>query len=96
MPTFLFQRGLAIKNDDEIIGSVRKKKYLDMLKLLSEYDDFLKQHIKKHALCGSHHTSYLYSTICKVLVQLMGKTILDEITLHLKKSRYCKNFHSLL
>ena len=52
--TFLYQRGLAIKDDDnEIIGSVRNGNYLGMLELLSEYDDFLKQHIQRHTSCES-------------------------------------------
>ena len=39
-------RGLAIRGDDEITGSVRKGNYLDILELSSEYDDFFKRHIQ--------------------------------------------------
>lgn len=86
--SFLCERGLAIRGDDQIIGSVHNGNYLGMLELLSEYDDFLKQHIQKHANSGRGHTSYLSSTICDELIQLMGKKVLDEIILRLKKSKY--------
>ena len=59
-----------------------------MLELLAQYDDFLKQHIKKHANLGSGHTNYLSSTICEELVHLMGKRVLDEIVSRIKRSRY--------
>ena len=86
--TFLCERGLAIRGDDQIIGSVHNGNYLGLLELLSEYDDFLKQHIQKHANCGSGHTSYLSSTICDELIQMMGKRVLEEIIGRLKKSKY--------
>ena len=38
-----------------------------LLELLSEYDDFLKQHLQKHASCGSGHTNHLSSTIIEEL-----------------------------
>ena len=83
MMTFLCQRGLAITDDDEIIGSVRSRNHRDMFGLLAEYDNFLKQHIQKHASCESGHTSYLSSTTSEELDQLMGKTVVDEIISHL-------------
>ncbi|XP_068205280.1 uncharacterized protein [Palaemon carinicauda] len=82
---FLCERGLAIRGDDQIIGSVHNGNYLDVL---SEYDDYLKQHIQKHTNRRRGHTSYLSSTICDELIQLMGKKVLDEIILYLKKSKY--------
>ena len=70
------------------MGSVANGNYLGMLELLAQYDDFLKQHIQKHANLGSGHTNYLSSTICEELVQLMGKRVLDEIVSRIKRSRY--------
>ena len=76
--TFLCRRGLALRGDNDVIGSVRNGNYQGILELLSEYDDFLKQHLQKHASGGSGHTNYLSSTICKELVQQMGEKVMDE------------------
>ena len=70
------------------MGSAANGNYLGILELLAQYDDFLKQHIQKHAHLGSGHTNYLSSTLCEELVQLMGKRVLDEIVSRIKRSRY--------
>ena len=57
--------------ENEIMGSAANGNCLGMLELLAQYDDFLKQHIQKHANLGCGHTNYLSSTICEELVQLM-------------------------
>ena len=62
------ERGLALRGENEIMGSAANGNYLGMLELLAQYDDFLKQHIQKHANLGSGHTHYLSSTICEELV----------------------------
>ena len=87
---FPCERGLALRGENEIMGSAANGNYLGMLELLAQYDDFLKQHIQMHANLGSGHTNYLSSTICEELVQLMGKRVglLDEIVSRIKRSRY--------
>ncbi|MEL7308383.1 MAG: DUF4371 domain-containing protein, partial [Pseudomonadota bacterium] len=85
---FACERGLALRGDDENIGSPHNGNYLGLLELLSEYDDFLKQHIRKLANCGSGHTNYLSSTICEELVTLMGNEVLNEIISRIKLSKY--------
>ena len=79
---------MALRGENEIMRSAANGNYLGMLELLAQYDDFLKQHIQKHANLGSGHTKYLSSTICKELVQLMGKRVSDEIVSRIKRSRY--------
>ena len=67
--TFSCERG-----ENEIMGSAANGNYLGMLELLAQYDDFLKQHIQKHANLGSGHTNYLSSTIyVKSLYNSHGK-----------------------
>ena len=85
---FSCERGLALRGENEIMWSAANGNYLGLLELLAQYDDFLKQHIQKHANLGSGHTNYLSSTICEELVQLMGKRVLDEIVSRIKRSRY--------
>lgn len=86
--TFVCERGLALRGENETIGSPRNGNYLGILELIAEYDDFLKQHIQKHANRGSGHANYLSSTICEEFVELMGRRVLLEITSRIKKSRY--------
>lgn len=86
--TFICERGLALRGENETIGSARNGNYLGMLELIAEYDDFLKKHIQKHANCGSGHANYLSSTICEEFIELMGRRVLLEISSRIKKSRY--------
>ena len=51
-----------------------------MVKLMAEYDDFMRQHIKEHANLGSSHVNYLSSTMCEELVEVMGKGVLDAMS----------------
>ncbi|VVC33884.1 Ribonuclease H-like domain,Domain of unknown function DUF4371 [Cinara cedri] len=44
---FLCKRGLALRGDDELVGSKSNGNYLGLLELLAEYDDFLKKHIQE-------------------------------------------------
>ncbi|XP_042213159.1 uncharacterized protein LOC121860170 [Homarus americanus] len=80
--------GLALRGDDEIIGSPHNGNYLGLLELLAEYDDFLRQHIQSHANRGTGHTNYLSSTICEEIVRLMVNEVLNEIMSRIKLSKY--------
>ncbi|XP_004205777.1 zinc finger MYM-type protein 1-like [Hydra vulgaris] len=84
---FVCERGLALRGDNETIGSPNYGNYLGLLEL-TEYDDFLGQHIKNLASCGSGHTNYLSSTVCEELVRLMGNRVLNETILRLKLPKY--------
>ncbi|XP_042236882.1 zinc finger MYM-type protein 1-like [Homarus americanus] len=85
---FICERGLALRGDDEIIGSPHNGNYLGLLELLAEYDDFLRQHIQNNANRGTGHTNYLSSTICEEIVRLMGNEVLNEIISRIKLSKY--------
>ncbi|XP_065658520.1 zinc finger MYM-type protein 1-like [Hydra vulgaris] len=85
---FVCERGLALRGDNETIGSPNNGNYLGLLELLAEYDDFLGQHIKNLASRGSGHTNYLSPTVCEELVRLMGNRVLNEIISRLKLSKY--------
>ena len=49
------------------MGSAANRNYLGMLELLAQYDDFLKQHIQKHANLGSGHTKFFPQQYVKSL-----------------------------
>ena len=55
---FSCERGLALRGENEIMGSAANGNNLGVLELLAQYDDFLKQHIQKHANLGSGHTIF--------------------------------------
>jgi hypothetical protein len=86
--TFLAERGLAFRGEDEDVGSVHNGNYLGLLELISQYDVFLKQHLQTHANKGSGHVNYLSSTICEELIQIMGDKVLNEVIQRVKKSKY--------
>ncbi|XP_065665548.1 zinc finger MYM-type protein 1-like [Hydra vulgaris] len=85
---FVCERGLALRGDNEMIGSPNNGNYLGLLELLAEYDNFLGQHIKNLANRGSGQTNYLSSTVWEELVRLMGNRVLNEIISRLKLSKY--------
>lgn len=85
---FICERGLALRGENELLGSPKNGNYLGILELLAEYDEFLKQHINKFSNPGSGRTNYLSSTICEEIVHLIGQNVLNEIVSRIKKSKY--------
>ena len=83
---FITERGLALRGSDQTIGSLNNGNYLGCLELLSEYDPFLSEHIRKHANKGRGHTSYLSSTIRDELISIMSKRILNKIISEIKSA----------
>ena len=81
-------RGLAFRGTDETVGSPNNRNYLGLLELIATVDPFLCQHIKMHANCGKGHTSYLSKTICKEVVNILGKAAEDIIISELKEAKY--------
>ena len=85
---FLTKRGLPFRGHDEIIGSPHNGNYLGILELLSEYDDFLAQHIRQHGQCGRGNTSYLSSTTCEEFIELIGHHVFNRIIEEIKVAKY--------
>ena len=71
--------GLAFRGKNQLIGSSNNGNFLGILELLSEYDKFLVEHISKHSNKGRGHTTYLSSTICEEMIELMGQKVLSVI-----------------
>ena len=84
----LSERGLALRGDNQKVGSPHNCNYLGLLELIAEYDTFLEQHIKLHANKGAGHTNYLSSTICEDLIAIMGQKVLDELVIRVKTAKY--------
>jgi len=49
---FLASRGLAIRGDNEVLGSNQNGNFLGMLEFLAEWDAFMEEHIKRHCNKG--------------------------------------------
>nr|XP_047132686.1 uncharacterized protein LOC124811345 [Hydra vulgaris] len=86
---FLAERGLQLCGHEEKIGSVHNGNFMGILELLALYDFFLVTHIDKHGNLGRGKTSYLSSTVCDELINLMGQKVLLFIVDEIKKAKYC-------
>ena len=67
----LLSRGLAFRGEDEILGSQHNGNYLGILELLAQFDPFLSSHLAKYGNQGRGKPSYLSSTICDEIIQIM-------------------------
>lgn len=85
---FLSSRGLAFRGDDELIGSQHNGNFLGCLELISLFDPFLSEHLKKYGNAGKGRVSYLSSTICNELIIIMGKKVVSKIIEELKTAKY--------
>ncbi|XP_033212222.1 zinc finger MYM-type protein 1-like [Belonocnema kinseyi] len=85
---FLASRGLAFRGDDEVIGSQNNGNYLGILELIAEYDPFLSSHLAKHVNVGKGKQSYLFSTICEELIEILGSKVLKFIVNEIFEAKY--------
>ena len=86
--SFISERGLAFRGSDEIIGSPNNGNFLGLLELISEYDDFLSQHIAKYGACGKGNVNYLSSTICEEVLSIMAQQVFKQIIQRINTSKY--------
>lgn len=84
----LIERNLAFRGDNEIIGSPNNGNFLILIELIAEYDDFLKNHLKNHAQCGTGHVNYLSSTIYEEIIEIMARKVENKIISDLNRVKY--------
>ena len=72
------------RGKNELIGSPNNGNYLGILEVLSEFDTLLAEHISKHTNKGRGHASYLSSTICEEIIELMSQKVLSIIVNEIK------------
>lgn len=84
----LASRGLAFRGEDELVGSTNNGNYMMCLELIAEFDPFLKAHIDRHGNPGQGKSSYLSSTICDELIEIMGRSVTESILKEVKTSKY--------
>ena len=56
----------------------RNGNYLGILELIAEYDPFLSSHTAKDGNQGRGKASYLSSTICEEVIEIMGKRSIEN------------------
>ena len=84
----LASRGLAFRGHIEKFGSPNNGNYMMALELIAEYNAFLAEHIKKFGNPGSGNPSYLSSTICDEIINLMAVKVLSIIFEEIRFATY--------
>ena len=85
---FLASRGMAFRGENQTLGSNQNGNYLGILELLSQYDPFLDEHLKKFCNAGKGTTSYLSANICEEFISLIGEKVHEEILKEIKEAKY--------
>ena len=62
---FLCEKGLPLRENNEIIGFGNNDNYLGIFELIGQFNPFLSQHISRFANRGCGHSSYLSKIICE-------------------------------
>lgn len=85
---FLAERGLPFRGHSEVFGQMDNGNFMGVLEVISKFDPFLKAHIEKYGNAGKGTLSYLSSTTCLELIELMGEQVLAEIISQIKVAKY--------
>ena len=85
---FLCERVLPLRGGNKVFGSPQNRNFLGLLELLTQFDNFLADHIHRFGNSGRGVPSYLSSTICNEFVQLMAKEVTTKIANEVKKAKY--------
>nr|XP_012564415.2 zinc finger MYM-type protein 1-like [Hydra vulgaris] len=85
---FLAERGLAFRGHTEILGSSSNGNFLGILGLIAQFDPFLSSHIDNHGGMGKGSVSYLSSTICDELIDVMGKQVMKTILSEIRGAKF--------
>ena len=72
----------------ELLGSQHNGNYLGILELIAEYDPFLSSHLAKYGNVGRGKPSYLSSTICEEVIEIMGNKVLKVIVKDIQEAKY--------
>jgi len=78
------ERGLPLRGHEEKFSSPTNGNFMGLLELIAKYDSFLASHIAKQGKAGSGRSSYLSSSTCEELIDLMIQTVLAEVIREIK------------
>ena len=86
--TFLAERGHPFRGHTELFGQKDNGNYLGLLELLSQFDPFLAEHIRRYGSKEKSQVSHLSSTICEALIKLLSDRVKAKIVAEIKKAKY--------
>lgn len=81
---FLAHQGLALRGHDESESSGNKGNFLELLSLLSKYNEVLYKKLKG----GPKNTKYTHSSIQNEILEIASNLILSKINFEVKKAKY--------
>ncbi|XP_043484549.1 zinc finger MYM-type protein 1-like [Leptopilina heterotoma] len=85
---FLSKQGLAFRGSDENLKSQHKGNYLSCLTYLSEFDEFLEEHLRRYGNQGKGCTSYLSHQICDEFILLLRDKLINTFVDEIKSAKY--------
>ncbi|XP_067142841.1 zinc finger MYM-type protein 1-like [Centruroides vittatus] len=85
---FISSYSLAFRGKNEVFFSENNGNYIGALKYLSEFDPFLREHMKKYANCGTGTINYLSSTIFDEFISIISKDLQLTIVNEIKEAKF--------
>ncbi|XP_067130448.1 zinc finger MYM-type protein 1-like [Centruroides vittatus] len=85
---FISSYSLAFRGKNEVFFSENNGNYIGALEYLSEFDPFLREHMKKYANCGTGTINYLSSTICDEFISIISKDLQLTIVNEIKEAKF--------
>jgi hypothetical protein len=82
------ERNMPFRGKNEKFNSPHNGCYLGILEIVASFDATLAKHIDLYANKQKGSTSYLSSTICDEIIELMGNEVLKLIVYEIKKAKY--------
>ncbi|XP_067139853.1 zinc finger MYM-type protein 1-like [Centruroides vittatus] len=78
----------TFRGKNEVFFSENNGNYIGALEYLSEFDPFLREHMKKYANCGTGTINYLSSTICDEFISIISKDLQLTIVNEIKEAKF--------
>ncbi|XP_067135095.1 zinc finger MYM-type protein 1-like [Centruroides vittatus] len=79
---------VSFRGKNEVLFSENNGNYIGALEYLSEFDPFLREHMKKCANCGTGTINYLSSTICDEFISIISKDLQLTIVNEIKEAKF--------
>ena len=86
--TFLSEGGLVFYGESEVLGSPTNGNYLGCLELISNFDPFRAEHIRRYGNPGKGNVSYLSSTICNEFIDILATSVHSKIVSEILEAKY--------
>jgi len=85
---FLAERGLAFRDENEVLRCSNNGNYLGLLELIAKFDPFLKKNLEIHANKGRGYISYISKTTCEEFIKLLAEELFRKIISEIQEVKY--------